>query len=756
MFPDSDPELDAMLRDVPLPRGMQDRLRAIAQPDDAALDELILGTPVPTNLIASLLEIPLSERLDQEVADVVVPASLLRKLRQVPIESQLARSKRNWTLRAVAAALFITLSATLWSTVGALVTARFPPPETPDADLVFVYDGPMNMLVETTSTLPTLESSVMLEVASPLAPARSREPQFTSVVEPQLAAPLEARPSVTTEVATLFTSKTSRMWQDVSILRQGVLGSADFIDDELAEVALPRWPVSRGIEPPIARGYDRSFFLKNRSFPPISPSSGPEHRELEPPLWLSSDGLLPVREKLLQGKLPRSEEVHVEDFLSAINYRFTPPSQGLAIRTAAGPSILGLAARGTSPRASSSLLLVGVQSANANVTAPRRHMILAIDVSSSMNRQGRMEQVKLAVRKFASQLRDGDLLSIVTFSEESSRLVERASAAEARDVSELLDIAAAGEGTNLAGGLQQSLALAMESTQRSLATSVIAITDSDGSWSQETANQLDTLAREAAAQKIQLDVALQSSSSAGRSKLVRLTATLGGEVHAIDSSRSLYALLVDKLLAADATVGNETRLRLEFNPKVVSAYRLIGHGATPLADVQASEVSAQMRVGETAVVLVELWLTPDQASAESDNLGQAHLSWLDPATGQPSQTTQRISRLQIAPSWNEASPQLQAAALSAALGELVRGVPQQLLTLKEGPLSPADPSDSGFAGSASADASSANTTVTTSSGDVPYSTLLRLARRSWPHQAGHREVVELADLLEQLAEKPPR
>ncbi|ADB18832.1 von Willebrand factor type A [Pirellula staleyi DSM 6068] len=776
MSRDSDPEIDAHLRNVPLPSGMLDALRMIPLDEerceeDEAIDQALRGMPIPAGFLESLLEIPHADRLDSDVADLPVPASLTKKLKRIPIESQLARKHLRWQLQAVAALLFVAFTTTLWTTVGAMVTARFPVTAEADPALVFVYDGPLQMQVEQTPVFQladsnNLESELAGDTSTPFSADRALRESTLAVAEPAELAEFEVSSSIFSQVSQLFANR-ARVWDDVSLLRQGVLGSADYIDDELAEVSLPRWPVSRGIEPPIARGYDRSFFLRNRVFPPIPPRASDELRTLEPPLWFAAERAWQASQDLKAARLVRPSQIAVEDFLAAMDYRFPVPQAGLALRTAAGPSIASLTDRAASPGPRSSLLLLGIQGANIPKTAPSRHMIVAVDVSSSMHRQGRMQQVRSALDKFTSQMRDGDQLSIVAFRDVSEVLVERATASEAQSAVAMLDLPVVVSGTNLASGLQQSLLLAMQAPGDATATppsatSVVVITDGTPEWSHATVQQLHALAADAAQQRIEMHVALVGNNaraqlaaerdSLGTLALDKLSSLLAGEVHAIDSSRNLYALLTDTLAGGSAVLASEARLRIDFNPQVVSAYRLLGHGATALADVRPAEVSAEIRAGETAVVLVELWLAVDSGQSSSDDVATAHLSWLHPATGQATEVRQRVSRLQIAPSWNEASAPLQAAALAAGLAEQLRGTTQQLATLRN-----AAAGSNGTGNSApGTPTTTPNGGTTTTPAQAPYVQLARLARQSSSLLSDRTEFVELRLLLEQLAEKPPR
>jgi hypothetical protein len=92
---------------------------------------------------------------------------------------------------------------------------------------------------------------------------------------------------------------------------------------------------------------------------------------------------------------------------------------------------------------------------------------------------------------------------------------------------------------------------------------------------------------------------------------------------------------------------------------------------------------AELAAGEAATALVEVWFQP----TDVDDVGQAVLTWHDPA-GRPQRLTQRISRLQFAPTFAEAAVSLQQAALAAEVGQELRGNSAALRELGLAPASP--------------------------------------------------------------------
>jgi hypothetical protein len=137
----------------------------------------------------------------------------------------------------------------------------------------------------------------------------------------------------------------------------------------------------------------------------------------------------------------------------------------------------------------------------------------------------------------------------------------------------------------------------------------------------------------------------------------------------IQSAEQLRWALVETLTGASSLTATQTKLHVNFNPKAVAAYRLIGHEATGYGGLLAGAVESDVHVDEETSVLFEVWLHPN----DEENIGQVTLEWTEAATGQARRAgPQRISRLQFATDFEGSPISLQAAALGGETAEILR------------------------------------------------------------------------------------
>jgi hypothetical protein len=660
---DSDFHLDAQLRDVPLPDGFPERLKSALLPSDEQLDAALVAVPVPSTVLARLREIPADTAVDEAIGDLISPPALIHSLRRPTWSRRLWRAARQIQRLAVAALWFVALSAALAASLREIVSGTLSRGDSRQ-EIVFIYDGPLSLAVAAQGRevadirLATeLQSSVLFP--APEAPVESGPP-IARVDLPNVDGPPPGGP-VAQWVS--LVSSGLRPLDDAVLLRYGVLGSPHYADDHLPDLVAPRQPRAAGIEPPPVRGYDRAFFLKNRLFPPLVPAAHPRLMDLEVPLVTGNDALSRIERSLGEGRAPQPQEVRVEDLVASMDYRWgAAPAGSLSLEFAAGPAVFGPPESG--------LLLVGVQAGGfAGRQQAATHLVIALDLSHSMTRGGRLEIVQQALERLLDQLGPSDRLSLVIFNEDVTHVIEAASIGDTPSLRELVAGLAPRGGTNLAAGLQQAASLAMsDAAGASAARRLVLVTDSQATMPADTRSAIEQVLSDARAAAVRLDVLDLSQRPQSDPILQAWAAEMRGDLRQVNEARQMTRLLLGALAGGDATIAKGARLKLHFHPDAVAAYRLVGHEANSLAGLTPAAIEADLSAGEAAAALVEIWALPGSAS----ELGYAELTWRGSESGAPHRLRQSITRQQFTSPSSQHSLALVQAALAAEVGESLR------------------------------------------------------------------------------------
>jgi len=645
----SDERFDAELRNVPVPDGLIAGLRGIV--DDDRIDQSLMNVPAPDSLLSELRQIPENERLDEALCDVPVPAENLRLWRRIPLPSR--RRERVWYW-ATAASLFLTVGISYALTMFGIIAVAYQDHE---------EFAPRLIVRQETVELVAVSPNVRI---LPTAPPE----------EPAADDPLFPNPEVQFLELVAAVAPDSRMFDrllqpfdhhgpmtDMNLERMAPFGAPHRADDALPMLLTVADPQPRGIEPPLTRGYDRPFLFKHGDHPVVSPVLDPRLRNSFVPLSTDTGSFDRAERSLTQGRSPAPQDIFVEDFLAAMNYGFQPPERGgVAIRTAAGPSVFG----GRAAR----MLQVGVATgATAARELPATNLTIVVDVSASMRWDGRLEKTRVALRQLVEHLDAEDRLSLVSFSEDPYVHVENVSREDADLWIDTVDSLRPEGATNLGDGLRVGGAVALRTSPNTgRARRMILITDGVPGLPENTMKRIEKILRDdIASHGVALDVIDLSDTEGGDPALGRFARAGGGQVVQIESGQRLRWTLVETLMGSPSLVAADAVLQVTFNPETVAAYRLLGH-APAAAGMMPVAVETNLHSRQTATALFEIWLK----GGAGDDVATAEVTWRDPKTGEKKVRRQRISRLQFAPSFAESPLSLQAAVMAAETAEVLR------------------------------------------------------------------------------------
>ena len=310
-----------------------------------------------------------------------------------------------------------------------------------------------------------------------------------------------------------------------------------------------------------------------------------------------------VRRFLSSGQLPPRDAVRVEELVNYFQFGYAAPRDGrpIALTTEIGDCAWA---------PSHKLVLIGARTSSSSTRdIGGRNIVLLVDVSGSMAPPERLPLIKTALAMFVDTLRADDTLSIVTYAG-SSGVALRPTPARHRDVIQraISNLNASGS-TNGGQGLITSYRIAREAYVPGGVNRVILATDGDfnvGITSQR--DLLDLIERERES-GVFISVLGVGSGNLKDATMEMLADRGNGHYAYIDSLQEARRVLIREGDSTLETVAKDVKFQVEFNPALVSAWKLIGYEDRRLAarDFNNDRKDAgEVGAGHTVTVLYEV------------------------------------------------------------------------------------------------------------------------------------------------------
>ena len=375
-----------------------------------------------------------------------------------------------------------------------------------------------------------------------------------------------------------------------------------------------------------------------------------------------------TRRYLADGNLPPMEAVRAEEFVNTFEQGYPKPAD----------VAFGLYADGApSPfhNDGSYLLRLGVQGYDVP-NSQRKPSVLTfiIDVSGSMGSDNRLGMVKQALGMLVQRLHSDDTVSIAAFTTNAWVVLEPTSGSDKRTILRAIDTLTPMNSTNVDAGLRVGYGLADEMYRQGANNRVVLCSDGVANTGAVDRNTLVDFVRTYAQRDIMLTTIGVGMGNYNDVLLEQLADKGNGFYAYVDTPEEAQKLFLEKLTGTLQTIALDAKVQVDFNPEVVSRYRLIGYENRAIADqdfrndtVDAGEIGA----GHTATAIYAVQLRPN---AEG-RIATMQLRWQDPDTRQVKEINGNVNTYDLAARFEDTSPRYQLATTVAQFAEILRRSP---------------------------------------------------------------------------------
>ncbi len=319
-----------------------------------------------------------------------------------------------------------------------------------------------------------------------------------------------------------------------------------------------------------------------------------------------------TRRYLLQnGRLPPPDAVRIEEFINYFDYAYASPEDQ-------HPFAVHVEMADCPWRDGHRIARIGIQGKRVERDRPASNLVFLIDVSGSMDYADKLPLVKRSLNMLTERLGENDRVAIVVYAGAAGLVLPSTTGDRRSEIEAALERLHAGGSTNGGQGIHLAYRAALDNFITGGVNRVLLCTDGDFNVGTTSTGALVRLAEEQARSGVFLSVLAFGQGNHNDAMLEQLSNKANGNYAFIDNEAEAYKVLVEQMSGTLVTIAKDVKLQVEFNPRRVAAYRLIGYENRKLADRDFNDDrkdAGEIGAGHQVTALYEL-IPPGEEGAQ--------------------------------------------------------------------------------------------------------------------------------------------
>uniref|UniRef100_UPI004048F693 vWA domain-containing protein n=2 Tax=Flavobacterium sp. TaxID=239 RepID=UPI004048F693 len=278
-----------------------------------------------------------------------------------------------------------------------------------------------------------------------------------------------------------------------------------------------------------------------------------------------------IRRFINNGQKVPKDAVRVEEMINFFKYTYPQP-------TDKNPFSIHTEYSDCPWNANHKLVKIGLQGKNIPMTnLPNSNFVFLIDVSGSMSDENKLPLLKESMRILVKELRAQDKVSIVVYAGSAGVVLPPTSGNEKEKIMEAFGKLSAGGSTAGGEGIKLAYKLAQQNFIKEGNNRVVIATDGDFNIGASSDSEMENLIEEKRKSGVFLTVLGFGMGNYKDSKMEILANQGNGNYAYIDNIQEANRFLGKEFKGSMFTIAKDVKIQIEFNPKHVKAYRLIGY-----------------------------------------------------------------------------------------------------------------------------------------------------------------------------------
>jgi Ca-activated chloride channel family protein len=279
-----------------------------------------------------------------------------------------------------------------------------------------------------------------------------------------------------------------------------------------------------------------------------------------------------VRRQLHAGALPQKDAVRAEEMINYFDYSWPAP------RSPEQPFRATIAVSDSPWAEGRKLVHIGIKAYELPAHEDQSvNLVLLLDVSGSMAEPDRLPLVKQSVELLLRRLKLSDTVAIVAYAGEASVILRPTEIRQWQTIRDALQSLKADGATAGGAGIQLAYELAHRSFRPDGVNRILLATDGDFNVGIADADELASYVARERERGVFLSVLGFGVGNYDDATAQALAQNGNGVAAYIDTLREAEKVLVQEATASLFTIAKDVKVQVEFNPRTVAQYRLVGY-----------------------------------------------------------------------------------------------------------------------------------------------------------------------------------
>jgi secreted protein with Ig-like and vWFA domain len=282
-----------------------------------------------------------------------------------------------------------------------------------------------------------------------------------------------------------------------------------------------------------------------------------------------------VRQFLLEmNQLPPLDAVRIEELVNYFDYNYAGPNSDDESPFAAHVEVAGCP---WTP--DHRLVRIGIKGRELDRNKrPKSNLVFLVDVSGSMDEPNKLPLVVYGLQQLTRELGENDRVAIVVYASSEGLVLPSTPGSKQDVILDALGKLSAGGSTAGGAGIQLAYQIAEDNFIEGGTNRVILCTDGDFNVGVTSTAELERLCEEKAkGTRVFLSVLGFGRGNLNDTMMQAISNRGNGNHYYVDGRSEARRVLVEEMTGTLITIAKDVKIQVEFNPRKVAGYRLIGY-----------------------------------------------------------------------------------------------------------------------------------------------------------------------------------